>query len=61
MESGFDRRWEQAYVEPEPGEEEIEDMKLDEKRDHHWRIIFKDNDVGVENQKAILHVKRWNV
>ena len=52
MESGFDRRWEQAYVEPEPGEEEIEDMKLDEKRDHHWRIIFKDNDVGVEKSES---------
>ena len=39
----------------------MEDVKLDDKRERHWRMVFEDNDGGVDNQKAILHAKRWDI
>ena len=48
-------------MEDDPEEEDIEDVKLDNKREHHWRMFFEDNNGGVDNKKALLHVKRWYV
>ena len=46
---------------PYPDEEEMEDMRLDDKRYCHWRMVFEDNDGGVDKEKAILHNKRWDI
>ena len=58
---GVDRNLEQADVEQDPDEEDMEDVKLDKKSEHHWRMVFEDNDGGVGNQKSVLHAKRWDV
>ena len=39
----------------------MKDMKLDYKREHHWRVVFEDNYRRLDDQKAILHAKRWYV
>ena len=36
-------------------------MKLDNERERHWKIAFKDNVGGVEDKKDILHDKMWDV
>ena len=51
----------QADVEPYPDEEDMEDVRLDNERERHWRIIFEDKDGGVDHQKGILHAKSWYV
>ena len=48
-------------MEPDPDEEDMEYVKLDDKKDRKWRIVFEDNDGGVEYQKAIIHDKRWDL
>ena len=48
-------------MDPDPCEEEMEYVKLDEEREHHWRMVSKDNDGGVEDKKYILRSKRWDV
>ena len=41
-----------------PDEEEMEDLILDDERQHHWRMVFKDNDGGVDDVKKIMHAKK---
>ena len=48
-------------MEPDPDEEDMEYVKLDDKKDRKWRIVFEDNDGGVDDKKSILHAKRWDV
>ena len=36
-------------------------MRLNNKREYHWRIVSKDNGGGVDKDKSILHTKRWDV
>ena len=48
-------------MEDDPDEEDMDDVNLDDGRERHWRMVFKDNDVGVENAKASLHAKKWDV
>ena len=31
-------------MEDDTNEEEMEDVKLENEREHHWRISFKEND-----------------
>ena len=57
----FESKEEQADVQDDPDEEDMENVNLDDDRECHWRMVFKDNDVGVENAKASLHAKRWDV
>ena len=42
-------------------EEEMEDVNLDDERERHWRVVFDENDVGVDGKKALLHANRWDV
>ena len=35
--------------------EEMGYVNLDNERERHWRMVFKDNDGGVDNEKALLH------
>ena len=48
-------------MEPDPDEEEVEDVRLENKRECHWKMFFEDNDGGVDDQKAILNNKSWDV
>ena len=50
----------QTYVEDDP-DDEVDDANLYNKRGHHWRMVFVDNDGGVEDAKVLLHAKRWDV
>ena len=42
-------------------EEGMDDVIINDEREHHWRMFFKDNYGGVDSKKAILHAKRWDV
>ena len=52
---------EQADVKDDPDDKLMGDVILDNQREHHWRMVFEDNDRGVENAKAFLHAKRWDI
>ena len=39
----------------------MEDVRLDDEREHHWRMVLEDNYEGVDNEKSLLHAKRWDV
>ena len=42
-------------------EEHIEDVRLNVERHHLCRMVFEDNDGGVDDKKSILYDKRWDV
>ena len=42
-------------------EEGMEDVNLDKKRECHWRMVFKDNDGGVDDVKVLLNANRGYV
>ena len=44
-----------------PYEEDMDAVNLDDKRERHWRVVFKDNDGGVDYAKSLLHAKRWDL
>ena len=60
-EVGVNSKEEQADVEYACNEEETEDVKLDNERECHWRMVFNDNGGGVDDKKELLHAKRWDV
>ena len=53
-----DRKEEQAKVEGDPDEEEMDDANLDNKMEYNWKMVSEDNDGGVGDAKALLHAKR---
>ena len=36
-------------------------MVLYDDRENHWRMVFGDNNGGVDGNKSLLHAKRWDV
>ena len=58
---GVDMKQQQADVEDDPDEQEMEDMKLDDDTERCWRMVFEDNDGGVYDKKSLLNTKRWDV
>ena len=46
---------------PDPDEEEIKYMVLNDEREHHWRMVFEDNNGGVDGNNALLNANRWGV
>ena len=60
-EVSVDSKEEQADVEDDHDEEEIDDVNLDDEKERHWRMVFEYNDGGVDDAKAFLHAKRWDV
>ena len=58
---GKDRKEQQADMNPDPDEEEMEDVRLDDKREHHWRMVFRDDGGGMDYEKDTLHANRWDV
>ena len=59
--AGVDSKGEQADVQDDPDEEDMENVKLDDDRECHWRMMFEDNDGGVDDAKALPYAKRWDV
>ena len=45
-------------MEYDTDEEEMDDVNLDDERERHWRMVFEDNDVGVDDVKELLHAQR---
>ena len=43
-EDGVDSKQEQAELENDHDEEEMDDINIDNKRERHWRNVFKDNE-----------------
>ena len=39
----------------------MDDVNLDNERERHWRMVFKDNDGELYDAKALLHAKRWDI
>ena len=37
-------------MEDDTDEEEMEDVHLVDERERHWRMVFEENDVGVDNE-----------
>ena len=50
-----------ADVEDDNDEEDMEDVNLDNDRERNWRMVLEDNDGGVDDAKALIHAKRWDV
>ena len=48
-------------MDPDPDEENIKDVVLDDEIERHWRMIFEDNNGGVDGTKALLHANNWDV
>ena len=60
-EYGVDRKKNKSDMDPDPDEEYMEDVRLDGRRECHWRMGLEDNGGGVEDKKELLHAKRWDV
>ena len=58
---GVYQREQQAGVEIDTGEEQIKDLVLNDERQRHWCMVFKDNNRGVDGKKFLLHAKNWYV
>ena len=58
---GIDSKECKVDVELYPDEEETEDVRLDDERGRHWKMIFEDNNRGVDDEKVFLHTKRWDL
>ena len=48
-------------MEDDTDEEDMEYVNLDDKRERHWRMESKDNGGGVDDAKALLHAKIWDL
>ena len=48
-------------MENDPDEEEMGEVNIEDERERHWRNVFEDNEVGVDDKKALLHAKRWGL
>ena len=45
-------------MDPDPDEEEIEDVVLGDEIERYWCMILEENNVGVGRTKALLHDKK---
>ena len=44
-----------------PDREETEDVRLDNKRERHWRMVLRKMMEGWKIREAIIHAKMWYV
>ena len=54
-----DRKEKEIDMDPVTDEEAIEDVRLENKIQHHWRMVFKDNGRGLDGDKSLVHTNRW--
>ena len=38
----------------------MDDVNLDDEREHHWGMVFEENEEGVDDAKAFPHAQRWD-
>ena len=48
-------------MEDDNDEECMDDVNSDNEREGCWRMLFEDNDEGVDDKKELLHAERWDV
>ena len=48
-------------MEDDPDEEDMYNVNLDDKEERHWIMVSEDNDGGVDDAKALIHAKRWDI
>ena len=60
-EVGVYSKEEKADVDDDTDEEEMAYINLDDERERHWRMVFEDNGGEVDDAKALLHAKRWDI
>ena len=48
-------------MEPNPDEEDIDDVVLNDEIEHHWRMFFEDNNEGVDGTNALIYAKKCYV
>ena len=58
---GVGSKEDQTDVGDDPDEEEMENVNLDDDRERHRKMVFEENDGGVDDAKELLHAKRWDV
>ena len=56
--NSVDRKEEQAELEPDPDEEVVEYVRLDDERERHWRIFCRTIGIAVKNQ--LVSENFWN-
>ena len=39
----------------------MDNENIYDKRERHWRMVFEDNDGGLDDAKALKHAKGWDV
>ena len=39
----------------------MEDVKIEDDRELHWRMVFGGNYLGMDNKKTLLHANMWDV
>ena len=45
----------------DPDEEEIEDVVLNDDREQHWRMVFKNNNGGLDGKKDLHNANNRGV
>ena len=48
-------------VEPDTDKEDIYCVVLGDVKERHWRMVFKENNGGVDRMKSLLHAKKWDI
>ena len=41
--------------------EDMEEVTLENERKHHYRVVFEDKRGGIDDEKAFLHAKIWDL
>ena len=54
-------REDQVDVEPDPDEDYIKYVFLNDEIERHWSMVFQDNNGGLDGTKALLHAQKWDV
>ena len=39
----------------------MNNVNLDDEIERHWRMVFEENYVGMDDAKALIRAKRWDV
>ena len=60
-EVGVDSKEDQVDMEDDPDEDDMDNANLEYDSECHLRMVFEENDGGVDDAKVFLHAKRWEV
>ena len=48
-------------MEDDPDEEGMDYVNIDNERERQRRMVFEENKGGVDDKKALIHAKRWDL